>query len=209
MKEKNSREDGMVIIEASIVFPIMFIVIFILIYAGNAYMQKCKVESIVSQAAIQGAAYCADPMLDYVEANEKVPSLGDMDVKPYRFMLGGMEDITVKIQKDINEKLNNLNSGFFSNMKPICETPKVEFNNHFIYSTFSVELTYKIPLPIRMLASNDALYIKVASRYDAPVSDVPEFIRNVNMIEDYMETYGIVDKIQELVDKAKKVMGKK
>lgn len=209
MKKQCQDENGMVIIEASFVFPIMFIIIFVMIYTGNAYMQKCRVDAIVNEMAIKGAAYCADPLLEYVESNSSIPSVNDIDVKPYRYMIGGMNEIETKIEKDINSKLNNIDTGLFYNMKPKCEQPKIEFHNYFIYSTFSVELTYKIPIPIRLFADNDDLYLSISSRYDAPVSDVPEFIRNVNMVEDYMEAYGAIDKIQELVEEAKSFMGTK
>lgn len=37
----------MMIVEATIVFPVMFLVIFLMIFLGNAYYQKARVESIV------------------------------------------------------------------------------------------------------------------------------------------------------------------
>ena len=61
---KLNSENGTVIIEATFVFPIMFIILFFLIYMGNAFYMKAQVESVVEQKAIQGAAYCADPILE-------------------------------------------------------------------------------------------------------------------------------------------------
>ena len=40
-------ENGTVIIEATFVFPIMFIILFFLIYMGNAFYMKAQVESVV------------------------------------------------------------------------------------------------------------------------------------------------------------------
>ena len=73
MKTKKN-ESGVVFVEASVVFPVMFLVIFLMIYAGNAYLQKARVEAIVTEIAIDGAAYCADPMSRDVEAG-KIPSV--------------------------------------------------------------------------------------------------------------------------------------
>ena len=53
-------ERGALIVEASIVFPTMFLAIFFMLFVGNAYTQKCKVEDIVVSAVLEGAAKCAD-----------------------------------------------------------------------------------------------------------------------------------------------------
>ena len=40
------NEKGATIVEASVVFPIVFIIIIIMLILGNAYYQKCRVEAI-------------------------------------------------------------------------------------------------------------------------------------------------------------------
>lgn len=69
---KLNSENGTVIIEATFVFPIMFIILFFLIYMGNAFYMKAQVESVVEQKAIQGAAYCADPILETMKETGKI-----------------------------------------------------------------------------------------------------------------------------------------
>lgn len=219
-QKEREDETGMLIVEATIVFPIMFIIVFMLIYLGNAYSQKCIVESIINEAAIKGAAYCADPILQEIEArqndleeDEKIPSFSELKVDPYRYLIGGMETIKTYISEEVENRISGVGTGFFYGMAPDEQTTlKVEFNNHFLYSSFSVSAIYKIPLPIRMLFDDQELYLQVATCTDVPVSDVPEFIRNVNMVEDYMENYGIKqfigEKVGNLVDSAKKLFGK-
>ena len=203
------RDDrGMLVIEASIVFPVMFLVIFLLIYTGNAYMQKCRVEAIVNEMAIKGASQCADPLLKGIETDGTLPSVSNINVKPYRYFIGGMTEVENHIKSEIDKKFNTIDTGLFYNMKPKCDPPIITFNNYFIYSSFSVEVKYKIPIPIKLLGSNKEFSIKVSSKYDVPVSDVPEFIRNINMIEDYMESYGAMDKLQDLIAKAKEFAGR-
>lgn len=207
MIRKFRDEKGMLIIEASIVFPVMFLVIFLLIYTGNAYMQKCRVEAIVNEMAIKGASHCADPLLKGIETDGTLPSVNNINVKPYRYFIGGMTEVENNIKSEITKKLGNIDTGLFYNMKPKCETPIVKFNNSFIYSSFSVEVKYKIPIPIKLLGSNTEFSLDVSSKYDVPVSDVPEFIRNINMIQDYMESYGVMDKLKKLINKAKEFAG--
>ena len=58
-KLRELSERGMMIIEAALVFPIMFLAIFFMFFMGNAYYQKCKVEAIVTELTLDGAAFSA------------------------------------------------------------------------------------------------------------------------------------------------------
>lgn len=104
-----NSENGTVIIEATFVFPIMFIILFFLIYMGNAFYMKAQVESVVEQKAIQGAAYCADPILETMKETGKFPSLSALETKPYRYIFGGMNDVESKISNEVEEALTGKN----------------------------------------------------------------------------------------------------
>lgn len=206
MMKKNSREDGMVIVEATIVFPVMFLVIFLMIFLGNAYFQKARVESIVNELALDGAAYCADSMLKTIEETKAVPALDAVDVKPYRYFIGGMDTVETDIKNEAVRRISGLSTGLFSGMKPEGYNTgdlKVQFHNKFISSSFSIDLQYKIVMPIRLLWESDYLELRLSSHTELPVSDTTEFMRNVNMVEDYMERYGIVDEIKKMVSKVR------
>ena len=57
------RDKGAVmVVEATIVFPIMFFVIFLIILYGNVMYQKSKIDNYVSAYAQWGAQQCADPL---------------------------------------------------------------------------------------------------------------------------------------------------
>ena len=75
--KKVKKDEGMLVVEATIVFPVMFLVIFLMIFMGNAYFQKSRIDSIVTQMAYYGSAQCADPLLREITENGKVPSLAD------------------------------------------------------------------------------------------------------------------------------------
>ena len=207
MWEKIKSEDGALIVEASVVFPTMFLVIFFLIFVGNAYMQKCRVEAIIVDAVIEGAAQCADPLLTSVEGGN-IPGYNSVSIKPYRYMIGGMNDMISSVENDMNQRFNTLSTGLFHNMKPVITDSNVKFNNAFIYATVSADVSYKILVPVRLLGMSDFSYIQFASHTETSVSDVPEFIRNVDMVEDIVEratgndfeqTIGnVVNKVKEL-----------
>lgn len=115
IKQKlNNSENGEVIVEATIIFPIMFIVLFFLIYMGNAFYLKARVESVVKQEAIIGANYCADPMLETIKQTGSVPDLNVLKTEPYRYIFGGMDSIESKISQSIQKELGaTKNVGFF------------------------------------------------------------------------------------------------
>lgn len=207
MKGFKESERGMVIVEATIVFPVMFLVIFLMLFTGNAYLQKCRVDSYVNQLAIEGASYCADPMLDEVEGGS-IPGYDNVDIRPYRYLVGGMDDIEAEIDADVERKIRNMSSGLFSGMKPSSVIANTKYNNGFIYSTFSVDVEYKIQVPVRLLGASDFIYMNISSHADMPVSDTTEFIRNINMVEDYMQKYGVTEKINEMIEKAKEWFNK-
>lgn len=206
MKKKNER--GALVVEASIVFPVMFLVIFFMIFAGNAYLQKCRVESIITECAIDGASYCADPQLNSV-ASGTIPALEGLQVYPYRFFSStGVGDVESEIEGIIDDKVSNMSSGLFSGMKPADFSVQANYSNGFLYATFSVDAEYKIEIPVRLLGETENIHLDVSTHVEMPVSDSVELIRNIDMIWDYMERFGVADKIQAAKDKLTQALDK-
>lgn len=204
--QKLKSEKGMLVVEATIVFPVMFLVIFFLFFMGNAYYQKCKVEAVVNQVAIEGAAYCSDPMLQIVDTTGAVPGFNGASSKPYRYILGGMNDVEAYSSQQMTKKLGDVGTGLFSGMEPMASTPNIKFHNYFVYSTYSVDLEYKMLIPIRLLGQKEFSYMQVKASCEAPVTDVPEFIRNANMVEDYAQQAGVDKKIENVISSVKKFL---
>ncbi len=185
--QKIKNERGMVIVEASFVFPIMFFVLFFLIYMGNAYYMKAQIESVVEQKAIQGAAYCADPLLEAIKESGGVPTVDQLKTKPYRYIFGGMSDIETKISGEVVQAITGESSSFFKNMSPKIVTQKADiakYNNYIVYSTFSVEVKYVVKFPISFLGESTPPMLEITSRAEMPVDDTAEFIRNTDMVID-------------------------
>ena len=203
MKDVDNKERGMLIVEASIIFPIVFIVIFLMIYAGNAYYQKCRIEAIVNEVAIEAAAYSADPLLQSVSNNGTIPNVNSSNVYPYRYFdPNGVNSIQSSMGSLVRSRINQLDSGLFMGMKPKNIQVSPEYKNGFIYSTYSVYVKYDIVLPIRMLWSDENIKMQFSTYIDMPVSDTSEFIRNVDMVEDYLERSEAFQKFKETVTKA-------
>lgn len=111
------EEKGALILEATIVFPVMFFILLFLIYTGNMFYIRSQVDSIASRGAIQAAAYVADPMLEEVKESGSVPRSIN-NVQPYHSLLGN--DVG-KIQNKMNEGVKWTGNRFFcrnGNTKP-------------------------------------------------------------------------------------------
>lgn len=200
------KENGAIFVEAAMVFPVMLIVILLMIYAGNAYFQKCRVEAIANDVAIEGAARCADPLLVNVEGGN-MPNVSTINVYPYRYLDSTGVGTTVSdMENELEDRIEKLGNGYFTRMKPKVKDVSAVYNYGFIYSTFEVYVEYEIEFPIRMIGDDENISLKMATTTSMPVSDSTELIRNVDMVEDYLERLGVKAAVNELTDKIKEAI---
>lgn len=210
IKEKLNKEDGAVqIVEATFVFPIMFIILFFLIYMGNAYYVRAQVEAIVVDKAIAGANYCTDPILQTIKDDGVIPKLSELDLDPYRYF-SGMNGVEEKISREVEEAIEGSSVSLFRNMEPVVKTRRADiskYNNYVLYSTFSVEVRCEVEFPIKFLGRSTPNLLVITSRSEIAVNDTAEFIRNTDMVIDYFEDSklgqsikGVFDKINDFLD---------
>ena len=218
IRQKIKNEKGLVIVEAAIVFPVMFFVLFFILFIGNMYYEQAKVDSIVLTYATKGAQYVADPNLYSMDHGYTVPtSVRDVDVNPYRYITGGAFDgviaeIERKVSDEVSDKITNSSLIFFGNEKTrVLNNDIATFKNYVLYSTFVVQVNYEIKFPIRFLGESSPTIMKLSSRAEVAVNDVPEFIRNVDMVVDLVEDTGVgkgvanmFKKINSFIDKFSK-----
>ena len=219
---KNFKDQkGLVIIEAVIVFPLMFFVLFFILFIGNTYYEQARIDEIALSYAIRGAQSVADPFQYEMDKNNKIPTkTKDIKIEPYRYLLGsitegGISEVENKISNAIRDEINKGSMIFFKNAKlnvVSSDNGKIaKYNNYVVYSTFSVQVNYSIKFPIKFFMSKNPTIIELSSRAEVPVSDIPEFIRNVDMAIDFIgrtslgdTVKGIFDKINRYIDKFNK-----
>jgi len=218
IKDRIKNENGMVIVEAAIVFPVMFFVLFFIIFIGNMYYEQAKVDNIVLTYANKGAQYVADPSLYNMDHGGNVPTdVNGLDIEPYRYIIGSISNGTVsdienKLSEQVKKEINNGGLIFFSNGKTNVigsDNSKIAtFKNYVVYSTFVVQVNYEVKFPIRFLGAENPTIAKLSSRAEVSVNDAPEFIRNVDMVVDLLDgtktsdnIKGIFDKINEFIKK--------
>lgn len=204
-------ENGLVIVEATIVFPVMFFVLLFIIFIGNMYYEQARVDNIVLSYAVKGAEYCADPYQYDIENGDGIPTeVKDVKTEPYRYILGGafegsISKIEDKISAEVKEEINEGRLIFFSNSKANVvgtDNEKIgTFKSYIVYSSFVVQVNYEIKFPIRFIGKNDATIAKLSSRAQVSVSDAPEFINNVDMAVDLLDGNSTVETIKGIFDK--------
>lgn len=211
MQKRIKDESGMLIIEATFVYPIMLFVIFFLIYMGNMFYQKAKIESYVAREAIKGAAFYADPLLKGIYATGAIPASSNLSIEPYHYLNLHPEASTEtdKLAKSLSD------TGFFSGMEPSIKPIGARVNNYILYATYELEIDYVISFPIRFIFQDDYYKLHFTSRSDLPVVDSAEFIRNTDMVIDYAQhtEMGVevsqtlnegINKLKDLLDNAGK-----
>lgn len=216
---KITNEKGAIIVEASIVFPVMFFVLLFIIFIGNIYYEQAKVDEIVLKYAVKGAECVADPFLNNMTNGSGIPkTMNDVkDIEPYRYILGSVTDGSVSsvedsISQEVKNEINDTSLVFFGNSKANIighDNDKIAtFNNYVVYSTFIVQVNYEIKMPIAFLGDDYPTVVKMSSRAEVPVSDAPEFIRNVDMAVDILEGTKAGDAIQKIFTKAGEFINK-
>ena len=209
---KKREESGTVIMEAVMIFPMVILTIILLLTVGNGYYQRSRVEAIVQTDVINACATSADELLRYTVEHNAVPQqVQDApEFTPYKYLfarettslVGGAEDATRK-------KIQKLGTGYFKGMEVKNLNVTFDYKNHFglfrqvfennMQTTVpdpwltekswltKTDVTYDINLPISLFGIN--FKMQCSSHIEVPVSDSPEFIRNVDMVIDYLERW--------------------
>lgn len=198
------------IIEATFVFPIMFFVVFILLMACEAYYQYARVERACIIAALSGAARCENPMLETVQNTGSVPtSTSESKVRPYRYIFTSQASaIANQLEEEVTTTIQNMTAMTFRGMTPSNVTLDITPKMNVFVSSITVDCSFDIKLPIRMIFAKDNLKFTYTVRVTEPVGDPAEFVRNVSTVQDYLERSEFGNKILDFAGKLKEQLGK-
>ncbi len=205
-----SESGAMPIVEAYFVFPITFFVIFFLFFMGNMYVTRSYMDNLVNEVAIEAAAQCADPNLTKIENASSVPKT-NLKNQPYRYIFNSCVLNISSGENAVNNAIatgkNTLKSSepsamtFFSGMSPSLEECNIKFKNSVVSYSLVVTAKYTISLPMKFIFEDDIYIYEFTARAEVPVSDAPEFIRNIDMAMDYLERSETVANLQEKLSK--------
>ena len=192
----HNEKGAMVIVEATIVFPVMLFVLLFIIFIGNTYYEQAKVDDIVLRYAIKGAQYVADPFKQSMEKGTVPTNTKEIKLEPYRYLpflsdFGYISDVEKDLSKRVTNEIKQGGMIFFNNANARIVGGEdgniARFENHVLYSTFVVQVQYQIKFPIRFLGEERPTIVNLTSRAEVPVNDQTEFIRNVDMAVDLLQ----------------------
>ncbi len=195
-----NREKGAVtLIEAVIVFPIMFIIVFIMMMAGNAYYQHSRVERAVVECTLNASARCANPLLGYVLSHDAVPhAANDVEIYPYRYLFPGqMNNVKGQMASELTDRINSMNSIAFRGMEPRDVSVDMKLKWYVIASYIDTNCSFKIELPIRMLFSDHNVAFRYELHLTEPIGDAANLIRNTSMVMDFLERQEYYKRLSE------------
>ena len=81
---------------------------------------------------------------------------------------------------------------------------ELKYENHIFYSIVTSDIDYKIQFPIRFLGDDEPVILQMHSSSVVPVTDTAEFIQNIDMAVDYMDSTGLSEKLNNMKDKVSK-----
>lgn len=205
MKDQSDiSESGAIIMEAVMIFPMVILTVILILTVGNAYYQRSRVESIIQTKAIEGAVYCADELLRiYVETGSVPVDVSKApEIAPYKYIFtGDTRSIVQGTEDEIATEVGKIGSGYFKGMEVQNFLLKLDYSNFFVAQTVSANATYHINIPIKLFGSQ--FQLECTSHIEVPLSDSPEFIRNVDMVLDYLERTKLDENYQKMLEKVK------
>lgn len=205
--QETNSEDGSIILESAIVFPIVFVVLIFIIYLGNVYYEQARVEKIVMKNAVLGAEAIADVFHNEMEQGGISADLG-RNLDPYRYLFGGNQsqvenEISARVEQEIREGA----IGFFNNAKANQigtdnqNGKAAYYKTHLFCSSFVVQVNYEVKLPLQFSFMETPTLFSFSARAEVTVNDETEFIRNADMALDLLSQTKIGSKIGDLFGK--------
>lgn len=225
------REDGAAqMIEAAIIYPVVFLCVFVLIYIGLYILQTITVSTYAQKAAMLTAREISYPgYLAMVNDNSVYASAaveGDDDLltsltlntdpknlKPqtYRYWTQSMMDNEVKDDyEDILREMVAYNSIITTKDKDSI-TVNITTKNHFIVQYVIVDVSQPlVGFPVLEFFGIDTPVVSASAQ--TTVSDIDEMVRNVDFVTDALAAFanklGLdIGKLKEKINTVKETLG--
>lgn len=203
MKKISDEKGAAQLIEAAIIYPVVFMIIFFLIYLGLYVLQIITIDTYAQKIAVITAKEIAHPgyisqvgsdSIDDVSAELSDTSINIPDntnMKLYRYIFGNLiDDEQKKTLENTLEKLVSVSSIIGSGEENIQTS--IECKNYFFVQDVKVTVKQKLPSFV-VLEFFGIESPEISTTAVATVNDTDEFIRNVDFVYNVVNT--IADKL--------------
>jgi Flp pilus assembly protein TadG len=196
----SKSQSGAVVVEAALLYPVIFAVFFLMIFAGDMYFQKAWIETEVAKASLEGAQELGDPSSGRMRRNASggtasYPSGGN--AYPYRYITdNNSESVEAETKSALQAKISAGKSSIFafpkSNIQVVAKHEK-----HLLYSDFSVSASYDFDIPIfKNLVPSGVIKSGVRASSTTSVASMAELVRTADIVDDV--TKGLSDFIRSI-----------
>ena len=186
-------ENGLVLVEASFIYPVVFAVLALLLYAGDMFYQRSWIEAAVLRYSIEGAAEVGNSAIESIsvdnEAGTGVLNLDALENKPYRFMANGGADSDAGAHAAASEALlrSEVAGGraSFFGLAPDLRSIDVDYTSSIVYGEYTVTADYGFQLPVAsFLVPEGKMGVDFSAQSVSTVTSMGEFTRNVEFVDD-------------------------
>jgi hypothetical protein len=217
MKDKLRESKGSLILEATLILPVVFIILFALLFMGFIQHEQATMDGAAKRGALYAAKIFSDPAYEKVISGAKGDGNSDTvdlantqfsfsgvgkDIQPYRYFLQNKSTIEKAAVSETSKVIQNSNTGLHDiDVNNINCTVK----NYVFYQeiTVTVESTFNLP-KIFSIAGIPTEY-DLEARAVMTVNDPDEFIRNTDFAKDLLvqviEKLGVSAKIENIETK--------
>lgn len=204
--QASNRISGSVILEYTIVFPLVLLVIFALFYMGFVMHQRAVLDGAVGRGIITASRMISDPQ--YATITGGVTGQGDQldfssdsynfttefDIQPYRYIMN-FNSATGKNAVE-NQVMNIVKANSIWG-NPSAVSIEYQYKNYVLYQEVQISAEQRYPLPglFGLIGLDDEMVLESAAVQ--AVTDPDELIRNVDfsieIIDTVLEKTGITD----------------
>ena len=201
------REEGAAtIVEYTIVFPFVIMVVLLLVILGNMTYEKALLESAAERGALYACKVVADPNYANQKIFPKAANLNEIGevamtgdkikTAPYRYLAGFVDPPTVNIKDDIRKLVQGAQF-----MRNEIDDPVVNVVPGLSYKVeVIVTEDFKMPEMFRFLGTSSFATISATS--EMWVNEPAEFIRNadyaVELVQRASDALGVTEKINKI-----------
>lgn len=225
MRKKWKSESGIIMVEASIYFPIVIFTVFAMIYFGMVKYQESILTFQVEKLAIMGGREVAYPGYEVFNSNDSLASTS-VDFKSESDFSSEMESYYAKHsehlynewkfnygteQSRLEEELSELLSKR-SFLTGIETTAKVSISNYVIGKSITVKATYGLKSPKFLEYVGVPMDLTLKTNVTQSASNPTELVRNIDLATDLidflLERFGVKDRVDSFLKKVEDIKKK-
>jgi hypothetical protein len=193
MKDLNR---GSVILEGTFMYPLVFAVLFFVIFLGDTYYKEAQIQNYTAAASLDGAATMSSPtdvrLIKNSDGTYSYPSYSSgssvPEVNPFRYIIGAFSsisgcranDTTNAIASDLNRKIQKASLFGLQGAHDVS----VEYCPGIMFGDFRVRVNYNTIVPFYTPFTFANPNMTNTASAITPVSSISEFMRNVDFVED-------------------------